>query len=517
MSDSDKHIKQHLTGGKLLARNTIFNFLGQAGPLIVGIVATPILIYGLDNSLIQVEGLGDKRFGVLILAWMVIGYFSIFDLGLGRALTKLVAEKLGDGKDDEVPALIWTGLSLMTLLGLLGALVVLCISRLLVYSVLNVDEFLQLETLYSFYILGLSLPVVIITVGARGVLEAQQRFGLTSCVRTVRGVFNFAGPVVLLLFTNKMHFMVALLAIGNLLSMVVYIWLCFTTIPALRKGIVFSRKALSSLFVFGGWISISNIIGPLVSNIADRFLIGVLITMEALTYYSTPFDAVCKLFILPTAIIGVLFPAFSAGFLREPERMARLLERGTKYILLGMFPAVLILVALARQVLTIWLSPDFADQSTLVLQLLAIGVLINSLAQTPYAMIQGAGKPKLTAILQVAEAPFYLILLWWMMINYGIKGVAAAWLIRTVVDAVILLWMARRVLPGNCASVINRIAIAQTAATAALLLSIIPTSTINCVFTLLTVMLLFGWMAWFRILDDEERIYAMSFIRRIAG
>ena len=33
-------------------------------------------------------------FGVLSLVWMFIGYFSLFDLGLGRATTKLVAEKI---------------------------------------------------------------------------------------------------------------------------------------------------------------------------------------------------------------------------------------------------------------------------------------------------------------------------------------------------------------------------------------------------------------------------------------
>src|SRR5918998_2593407 len=101
----------NLTSGRLLARNTIFNFAGQAAPLLVALVAIPLLI----------EGLGTDRFGVLTLAWIVIGYFSLFDLGLGRALTKLVAERLGTGREDEVPDLVWTGLALMIALGLAGA------------------------------------------------------------------------------------------------------------------------------------------------------------------------------------------------------------------------------------------------------------------------------------------------------------------------------------------------------------------------------------------------------------
>src|SRR5271169_27238 len=103
----------HLTSGRLLARNTIWNLLGNGAPMLVAVFSIPILI----------QGLGKERFGVLTLAWALIGYASLFDLGLGRALTQLVAKKLGAGEDSEVPTLVWTSLILMLVLGLAGALV----------------------------------------------------------------------------------------------------------------------------------------------------------------------------------------------------------------------------------------------------------------------------------------------------------------------------------------------------------------------------------------------------------
>src|SRR6267142_6402191 len=105
----------HLTSGRLLARNMLWNLLGNGAPLLVAVFSIPILI----------QGLGKERFGVLTLAWALIGYASLFDLGLGRALTQLVAKKLGAGEDREVPPLIWTSLLLMLVLGLLGAVVVI--------------------------------------------------------------------------------------------------------------------------------------------------------------------------------------------------------------------------------------------------------------------------------------------------------------------------------------------------------------------------------------------------------
>ncbi|HIB84841.1 MAG TPA: flippase, partial [Chromatiaceae bacterium] len=154
----------NFTSGRRLARNVLWNLLGTGAPLLVAIVAIPILI----------DGLGTARFGVLTLAWMVVGYFSLFDLGLGRALTKLVAEKLGKGLDDEIPALIWTAISLMTVLGVLGAVVVAALSPWLVVGVLKIPLDLQPETLTAFYLLAASIPIVIGTTGLRGILEAHQ-------------------------------------------------------------------------------------------------------------------------------------------------------------------------------------------------------------------------------------------------------------------------------------------------------------------------------------------------------
>ena len=93
--------------GRLLARNAVWNIVGQLAPMLVAVFAIPRLIHGL----------GPARFGVLTIAWMVVGYFGFFDLGLGRALTKLVADKLGSQKEHELPQLVWSSIAAICLLG----------------------------------------------------------------------------------------------------------------------------------------------------------------------------------------------------------------------------------------------------------------------------------------------------------------------------------------------------------------------------------------------------------------
>src|SRR5262249_1245097 len=147
--------------------------VGNGAPLIVAVFSIPILI----------RQLGQDRFGVLALAWAVIGYASLFDIGLGRALTQVVAKKLGGGEEHEVPRVAWTSLFLMLFLGALGSAVVIGISPWLAYQALKVPAALRLETIRAFYLLGLSVPAVITTAGLRGLLEAHQRFDLVASLR----------------------------------------------------------------------------------------------------------------------------------------------------------------------------------------------------------------------------------------------------------------------------------------------------------------------------------------------
>ena len=77
---------------------------------------------------------------------------------------------------------------------------------------------------------------------------------------------------------------------------------------------------------------------------------------------------------------------------------------------------------------------------------MAIGVFINSLGQVPFAMLQGAGRPDLTARLHLIEMPCYLLMLWLLIRSFGIDGAAAAWTVRVTVDALILFGLGHRIL-----------------------------------------------------------------------
>jgi O-antigen/teichoic acid export membrane protein len=499
MTETSKNHNGHLTSGRLLARNTVWNLVGSGAPMIVAVFCIPILI----------RELGKERFGVLALAWALIGYASLFDFGLGRALTQLVAQKLGAGKEREISSTAWTSLLLMMLLGFVGTLSVLLVSPWLVHRALNVPISLQVETLDSFYLLGISIPLVICTAGLRGLLEAHQRFGVINALRIPMGVFTFAGPLLVLPFSKRLAPVVGMLVAGRIAACAAHLLVCLRVLPELGRSIAWERSAAGPLLRFGGWMTVSNVVGPLMVTL-DRFLIGALVSLTAVAYYATPYEMVTKLWLLPGALMGVMFPAFSASFAQDRERTARLFSRSVKSLFLVLFPVMLCTVALAQDGLKLWLGPEFALHGFRVLQWLAVGVFINCLAYAPFTLLQGVGRPDLTATLHLIELPLYLGLLWWLVSTRGIEGAAIAWSVRVAVDALFLFVLARRFLPGKNPM---RLRAALLPATALLIVGLaarLQGPFVKSLFLLGTI-LCFVPLTWYRILTPEERTLAQSY------
>src|SRR5467141_3633082 len=127
--------------------------------------------------------------------------------------------------------LVWTSLLLMLVLGVLGTAIAVLLSPWLVHRALNVPAGLHRETLQSFYLLGLSIPVVISTAGLRGLLEAHQKFGLINALRIPMGVYSFASPLLVLTFSRSLFPVVGILLAGRLIGCVAHLLLCFRVVP----------------------------------------------------------------------------------------------------------------------------------------------------------------------------------------------------------------------------------------------------------------------------------------------
>lgn len=491
-----------LTRGGLLARNAALSVAGELVPMVAALVAMPLLL----------RGLGTDRFGLLSLAWVVIGYFGLFDLGLGKALTKLVASKVGEGREREVPPLVWTALALMSILGLAGGAALAGLSPVLIERWLKVPFGLQGEALICFRLLALAVPVVIVTSGLRGLLEAEQRMGLLLSIRLPIGLLTYAGPVAVLPFSTSLVPVVAVLAGLRVVSLLLHAACCLRAVPSLRREAAVRWSAAPALIRFGGWMTVTNIISPVLVML-DRFLVGSLVSVRAVAYYATPLDIVNNAGIIPGAIAVVLFPAFATTYSRDPGRTASLYAAGLKLNLALMFPVALALAAFGKEGLALWLGSGFAHEAAPVIPWIAIGLLVNALARPAFWLVQGAGRPDLPAKFHVMELVVYLPALWWATRSFGIAGAAAAWTGRVVLDVGLLFLASQRLVSLSRAI---RLSLGATGAVAIAALVFVPSieSAGFRAAVLGTAAATFTGVCWRVLLSHDERDWVL---RLLAG
>lgn len=436
---------------------TLWNLAGALLPLLVGLAAIPLLL----------QALGIERFGMLALIWMLTGYFGLLDLGLGRALTKLVAEQAEHARHEDLARGVWSGLVLMSAFGAAGAAALAAAAGPLVRGLLNVPAALQPEAVAAIWFLACSLPVAIATTGLRGVMEGLYLFKLANLIRMPLAALTFLAPLAVTAFTPDLAAVSASLLGVRLVGLIAHWIACVRTLPALAAPKRPDRALLRLLLGFGGWLTVTNVVGPLMTYL-DRFVIGAVSDLAAVAYYATPYDLVTKLLLIPFALTGALFPVFSGTLPRGGAEPARLMTRSLAAVFAVVFPAVVITVAFAREGLGLWLGVEFASHSFRVLQWLAAGVLVNAMAQVPFTFVQGAGRPDWIAKLHLAELPLYIAGLWWMLGMAGIVGAAMVWTARVTLDALILLRMAHLAAPAG-ATISGRLVIAVLLGVPALL------------------------------------------------
>ncbi len=436
------------TSGRTLARNTIWNFIGLAAPLPIALVTLPLLT----------SQLGADRFGALALIWALIGYSSVFDLGLGRVLTKVVAEELGREQEQEIPTLVWTALLLLAALGFASSVAFGLLVPWLVGDVLKIPESLQTESRQALLLVALFLPLLTTSSGLRGVLEAQHRFRVVSMVSVTMGAFTLLGPVLVLPYSRSLVAIVAVMLVGRVIAWLAYLLLCLRITPGMAQSFRPRFGLLGPMVRFGGWLTVSNIVSPMLTYL-DRFVVGSLLSIGSVAYYTVPYDLITKVSIVAGAVGGVVFPAFSASFAPDRARVERIFGWGAKSLLIVLAPLTLVAIVFAEDLLQLWLGADYARNSALVLQWLAVGVFINCMAQVPFVLVQAAGRPDLVAKLHVCELLPYLVLLFWLVETHGIVGAAMAWTARATIDTLCLLWLAHRFVPQSTA-LISQVAVA---------------------------------------------------------
>lgn len=404
------------------------------------------------------RSLGQERMGVLSLVWVVVGYFSFLDMGLGRAVTVLVASlRLGEQRAllEELRVLGSAAVLLAVVGGVMAVILGLCLGAWGVPFKLSTIALSSEVGLALFWTLP-SLPLLLLSSAFRGYLEGVGAFKALNLLRIPTGILLVVVPCITAYFSPNLVWA----CLGIFLVRVVHLfvlWLLVANETERSAGELLvalvqhsSLLWLRRLLSFGGWVTVSNVVGPVIVYV-DRFVIGATLAAGSVAAYAVPFDMVSRLPILVAALCSVLLPELARlsglAAAKDPTALSRahqLVRRSSVLSALVVASLVLFGGLGASWALTLWLGADFAEQSTVLTQVLLLAFGVNAVAQIPFTALQAVGKVRAVALLHSAELIPYALLVFFAISWFGLVGAAWAWLLRSIVDYGVLAWMWRK-------------------------------------------------------------------------
>ena len=406
-----------------IGRNSMYNMMGSVVPLIIALVTVPLYL----------SAVGIERYGALAIAWLILGYFGLFDLGMGRATSQRIAA-LVDSDAAHRSRVFWTAVIVNIGMGIAGGIILYFGATYFFEKQFSADDWLRTEILAAIPYLSMAVPIATLTGVANGALQAREKF-LDLNIITIIGTSLF--QILPLSIAYIVGPTLKWLIIAAITARIIGFLIFYTRVHHhILRGFrpKFDRSEWLALLKFGGWVTITAIISPILV-VSDRIMIGSLIGAAAVAIYTIPFDIVQRVSVLPGAVAAALFPRMVT--LNQSDSIA-ISSRAVKIINTLISPIILAAIYFINPLLELWIGPEIASQASILVGALLFGWWINAYAIIPYSQIQAHGKPNIVALAHLFEAPFYIMFLLFALEKFGLFGASLAFALRTTLDYVIL-------------------------------------------------------------------------------
>jgi Membrane protein involved in the export of O-antigen and teichoic acid len=424
--------------------HSLLNLMGYGLPVLLAILTIPWLL----------QHIGAERFGLLALAWAVIGYLTLFDFGLGRAMSQQVATYANHSDTRHITRLFWDAHITIVGFGLIATLLAIIIMPIAINYLPNLDDSLREETSRAAWFTAFMVFPALLLNSLSNFLIALEKFSWLNALKIPLNALNIIVPVWVTAYPESQMLGILdstclYLLIGRGVFVVVMLVICIHLSPPIMKLTEYTYAYPKRLLELGCWMSVTNVVGPIMTYF-DRFFIAALLSPQAVATYTIAYELASKLSAIPNALTTSLAPVFAKPADNQQANNVTIVK--SIQLLSGIFIPLLLLIHLfIEPLLQSWLGINGIQTMANSVQWLAWGFYLNAIALVAYTYLQYIGRPDLTAKLHLLELPLYAIVLWLCLSKFGVEGAAVAWTIRAGIDMLLLItttyYLNRTVIP----------------------------------------------------------------------
>lgn len=358
-------IEDDPSGRDRLAWNVITSWAGHTVFIVAGFVM-PRLI---DRTI------GQAALGIWDFAWLLMGYFSNMQLGIGVSVNRHVARQHAQADTEGLRATV----SSVTAIDVVMGLAILAASWIVALALPSIfgsqlGEHTQAAR-WVVALLGTTLAVQTATDAFRGVISGLHRWDVHNAINSGFYAVTIAAMILVLDAGHGLRGLAATYAAGHLIAEIARVLLAYRLCPELRvRWRYVDRTTARRMFVFGGKAFLDGISRLLLIQ-GNSLVVTSFLGPAALAVFARPNSLVRHAEAFMAKFSHVLTPAASSlqGSGRSRELQELLIEGGR--LATGLTLAMLgFMAVMAGPILEVWMGSRYENEA--LLAVLAIGSFV---------------------------------------------------------------------------------------------------------------------------------------------
>lgn len=403
-----------------LGQQLIRNILSSWGGYVVRLIITFFFVPYIASVF------GDARYGVWVIIFQTINYFSLLDIGLTSALTRFVSKHLSAKDFPRISQVLSTSSALYLVVGsIVFGGVYLFVSLFFDHFKIG-DPSLIEEGKNALLILGAFMSFNFLLLPYGNSLVAFQRHDVTRILATGEELVR----VVVMVWLIANGYGLESLAVVILLVSVVKHLAGVYWLKRLYPQVSFSPHMIegqTARTLLGySRVSFGITIGWLVMFNTDTFLLGLLSSSAAAGVYNPGTQLMLYLRNIVNSIGTPLIPAIShVEATGEQERISSIYLRGVKYVAYLSVLLTVGVVIYARSFVALWLPPEFSRAADVMI-ILAFGSAVFLPQIIGNSVLFGVGQHRYILWTLAWESLIKIVLSLVLIPAYGLIGMAFA-------------------------------------------------------------------------------------------
>jgi O-antigen/teichoic acid export membrane protein len=382
----------------LKAKSTLVSLGKKAGWAVAENSIHPIVQIALTPVLLGL--LGQAEFGLWLFAMAIVGASQLSSLGIGSAIIKALSTHLSNGEQVQAIAKIKAGIAITLIAGFVIFALTILFGDIVVKAFFKNmgDENVVIKLIVGSVAVMLVQEVDgVFTSGLKG----AQRFDLLAKIEFIVR-FPWVVGVLIAAYTSR--------SAVTILWTVFFILLFKSLVKAYYLGRLlnsasiyipsFVQKDITALLAFGRWQWLQSV-GGFCFSVLDKLLVGSFFGASELARYSICIQIAQYALTGPGAATQVLFPWLSSKTTNKTQFATNNFLSVILLTGLACVSVSIILAISANFILTVWISPDFAQNNTTLLISLLAAYGLMALNSPVHYCLMGLNKIKYLCLMNI--------------------------------------------------------------------------------------------------------------------